>query len=103
MINLLEEAVARYERNQSPMTKEMTETFEDVIASEEGFVRLLAENMALLCGASAAEAFIPQAKQLLKLFKEAKDRLPADYAEIRAWAGYVNWEPSTPRNDRGSR
>jgi hypothetical protein len=49
--------------------------------------------MAILCGVLDDEGFIPQAKQLLRLFKEFEGRLPADYAEIEAWAGYVHWRP----------
>jgi len=74
------------------------EELEDEITNEEDFVRLVAENMAIHAGAlDGDEAFMPQARELLRSFKETEGHLPVDYAELEAWAGYVRWRAGRPR------
>jgi len=87
------------------------EEFEEVITSEEDFVRLIAENMAIYAELVRSqrkgqppelpqqgfrvdrdEEFIPQARELLRSFKEIEGHLPDDTAELEAWAGYMRWK-----------
>ena len=74
------------------------EEFEGAITSEEDFVRLIAENMAIYAGVlNGDEAFMPQARELLRSFKEIEGHLPVDYAELEIWAGYVRWKAGQAR------
>jgi hypothetical protein len=70
----------------------------DTIDSEEGFVRLIAENMAIYANQPFNnEAFMPQARELLRSFKEIEGYLPDDYAELESWAGYIRWKGGQAR------
>jgi hypothetical protein len=74
------------------------EEFEEAITSEEDFVRLIAENMAIYAQQpNNDEAFMPQARELLRSFKEIEGHLPDDYAELEIWAGYVRWKAGQAR------
>jgi hypothetical protein len=43
------------------------------------------------------EAFMPQARELLRSFKEIEGHLPDNYAEFEIWAGYIRWKGDQAR------
>jgi hypothetical protein len=96
--------------------EETMNEFNFSIDSEEDFVRLIAENMAIYAetyrhlrdgeppqlpplkvSVDRDVEFIPQARELLRSFKEIEGHLPDDFVELEAWAGYVRWKASLAR------
>jgi|ERR1017187_2946248 hypothetical protein len=77
---LAEQERAALQANRAAAATTKLERWRAVLAEE------VAENMAIYSGDPDGDAFIPQAKALIRTFEAIEGQLPHDYLEIEKWS-----------------